>query len=129
MEKRIVLQKSTKALQRTASLARISAIVSLVNLGISILKLTLDFGHAPEVATQGVIPILISSVLTALLAASLFKFSSHIRNGLVSNDEVAIHSGFFHLKNYFLIIGVLFIFMIAMIVLGLIIVLLKQIIS
>lgn len=119
MSNAILSEKKTFVLKEAAKWAKIFAIITIASLVVSLLQVI--------VTSAGNVTLLITSVLTTLIASSvsiafiifLFYFSNHIKTGADTNDMHLIERGLNNLKWYFAINGIILIIALGFLLLAL----------
>ncbi len=101
-------------LSKSAKWARNLAYITFASTGLSFLQLVFGIIANKGSIAGSVFSFIISTVITVILAVNLLNFSKYTNLGLNSRDNVFLTQALTHLKNYFVVIGVIF-----MILLGL----------
>ncbi|MEP6676858.1 MAG: DUF5362 family protein [Ferruginibacter sp.] len=108
-------------LQNISQWATITAIASLVGLGITILQLILlaakySFSFAGQQFLESIIQIVVSIIMNVLL----FNAASQIKKSLNAPDQSMLNKGLANLKAYFKIYGIVFIIVMVIVLLAII---------
>lgn len=117
MENNTSITKSIKEkIETSITWARYAAIISFVNLGLSLLQLLIGVisGNIDFVKTFG---FLISAAITLVMSINLLNYSKFAKIGANNADSVSLYQSLHHLRIYFIVMGILF--MIAIGLLGL----------
>lgn len=112
---------SREALQKSAVWSRYLAIISIVALGLSVLQTIIGIMKGVGSMASSILGLIISGVITFVMANNLLKFSSFTKSSLDTGDSSQLNEGFYHLKIYFTIMGVLCIIILSLGALGLLI--------
>lgn len=112
---------SREALQKSAVWSRYLAIISIVTLGLSVLQTVIGLMKGVGSMASSILGLIISGVITFVMANNLLKFSSFTKSSMDTGDASQLNEGFYHLKIYFTIMGVLCIIILSLGVLGLLI--------
>ena len=99
----------------TITCARYAAIVSLVNLGLSLIQLIIGFVKGNPFIFFTLLLFLISTAITLVLAINLFKYAGHAERSISNEDSTELYQALYHLRNYFLVMGALFLIIIGLI--------------
>ncbi len=101
----------------TVTWARYAAIISLVNLGLSLIQLIMGFMKGNPFIFFTVFAFVISTVITLVLAINLLRYSTYANTGITKDDSHGLYQAIFHLRIYFVVIGVLFLIAISLLTL------------
>ena len=104
-------------LQKTAKWAHILAIVTFVSLGISLINSILVIITTGEFGV--ILSAIITTVISFILAMCIYNFSKHAKIASETNDSAQLNQAMYQIKNYFLIMGILFIIGLSLVALGL----------
>lgn len=120
------MQDETSVLiQKTIQRARLSGLLAFAGMGLSLLQVIVGVIYNPAQVMTSLISFLMSSAIGALMAFHVMRFAKQMKLGLEQDDKDLIHESVLHLKNYFKVIGVLFVILLVMILLGILITILS----
>jgi len=118
-----------KNIATTIVWARYAAIISLINLGLSFLQLLVGFIKGNPFMFLTVFFFLVSTVITFVLSVNLLKYSNHAESGINRGDSTQLYQALFHLRIYFIVIGILFLIAIGLLLLFFLVAIISVIIS
>lgn len=107
--------------QQTLRRARLSGLLSIAGMGLSILQAVIGLIYDSKMVATTLLSLVISLGIGMLMVFHILGFSKKMNLGIEMDDKDLMHEAVLHLKNYFKVIGVLFIILMGMIVLGIII--------
>lgn len=108
-------------LSKSAKWAKYLAIITFASVGLSFLQLVFGIIANKGNIISTVFSFIISTVITMILAVNMLNFSKHSNLGLATKDKVYFTQAFLHLKNYFIVIGVIFIILLGLLALFLLV--------
>jgi len=108
-------------LSKSAKWAKYLAIITFASVGLSFLQLVFGIIANKGNIISTVFSFIISTVITMILAVNMLNFSKHSNLGLTTKDKVYFTQAFLHLKNYFIVIGVIFIILLGLLALFLLV--------
>jgi hypothetical protein len=118
METTTTLNSSLKnQITTTIVWARYAAIISLINLGLSLLQLIVGFIKGNPFILVTVLFFIISTSIGLVLSINLLRYSSYAKAGIQAENSTAFYQSLYHLKIYFLVMGVLFLIAITLLIL------------
>jgi hypothetical protein len=120
----LVNEQSRERLLKSAQWSRYLAIISFVGLALSIIQTVVGIVVGQDGAASGIIGLVISGVITFIMASNLMNYSKLTKLSMETGDGAQLSQAFYHMKIYFTIMGVLCIIMISLLVLGILIALL-----
>ena len=130
MEKEIILKEDTlKQIHLSVKWAWYAGILSLVSIGLSLIQLIVGIINQTKLLSVSIVTFLISTAIGILMAYHIIRFSKLMKHGIEEHDEVYINDSLSHLNTYFTVIGLIFIVIVGMILLGIIIGILSFIIK
>lgn len=122
LETEIILKEETKKqMASTISWSKYAAIISIAGIGIGLLQFIVGLLKGNTSVLSSLISFLISSAISLVMSINLLNYSKLLKQGLSSHNSSDLYQALFHLKNYFTIMGVLFIIAISLVFLGIII--------
>ncbi|QLH46779.1 MAG: hypothetical protein HWD58_14800 [Bacteroidota bacterium] len=95
----------TGSLAKSAVWSRYLAIISIVTLGLSVLQTVIGLMKGVGSMASSILGLIISGVITFVMANNLLKFSSFTKSSMDTGDASQLNEGFYHLKIYFTIMG------------------------
>lgn len=120
------MQDETSILiHKTIQRAKLSGLLAFAGMGLSLLQVVVGIVYNPSQVVTSLISFFISSAIGALMAFHVMRFAKQLKIGLEEDDKDLIHESVLHLKSYFKVIGVLFVILLAMILLGVLITILS----
>ena len=102
---------------KSAKWARYLAYITFASVGLSFLQLIFGIIANKGSIASTVFNFIISTVITTILAMNLLNFSKNIHLGLFNKDHLYFTQALTHLKNYFLVIGVIFLILLGLLAL------------
>ncbi|MBK7762920.1 MAG: hypothetical protein IPI46_06050 [Bacteroidetes bacterium] len=105
--------------------AKYAAIVSFINLGLGILQMCIGLVKGNMIGT--VFTFFLSSLITLIMSASLFRFAKLATISLEASDSIQFEKALSYLKMYFKVMGILFLIIIGLLALFVLIALLVNI--
>jgi hypothetical protein len=108
-------------LSRSAKWARYLAYITFASVGLSFLQLIFGIINNKGSMAGNIFSFIISTVITLILATNLLSFSKYANMGLLQKDRVFFTQAFTHLKNYFLVIGAIFLILLGLLALFIIV--------
>ncbi len=122
-------QESKLHLSGIAQWANILCIISFISLGVSVISLVTNYfklkqygNYAAGVATgSGIFGLVITTAITLLIYITLFNAAKFIKQGIDQNDQGYFNMGIRKLATYFKILGIIFIIMGVICLLGMLV--------
>lgn len=108
---------------------RYAALISFINLGLGFLQLIIGALKGNLNVFTTLFTFLLSAVITLVMSINLLNFSKATRNGILYEDSVHLNKALYHLRIYFIVMGVLFLIVIGLLILFMIIAVIAALIS
>lgn len=122
MESTTTLSQLTKhKIEFNITWARYGAILSFINLGLGLLQMIVNGIKGDASFLGALFSFIISAVISIIMAVNLLKYSKLCKDSLTTNDSMQLQQALHHLKMYFTIMGIIFIIVIALAVIGILI--------
>lgn len=102
----------------SAKWAKISAILTVVNLFLALIQLIIQGTKGDASVLGSLMTFLISTVISIVLSVNLFKYAKLSKRAVEQNHAISLADAYYSLKVYFTIIGILMIILISLMVLG-----------
>lgn len=107
-------QQTEANLARCSKWGRLLAYITFGSVGLSFLQLLFGIIANKGNIAGSIFSFIVSTAITLVLAVNIFNFSKFIDQALLSKDQAFMTQAFTHLKNYFLVIGVIFIILLSL---------------
>jgi len=114
-------EETTIVIHKTIHRARLFALLTFALMGLSLLQLIVGVIYNPAQVLTNLISFLTSTAIGALMAFHVLRFANQMKNGISNDDKENMHEAVIHLENYFKVIGVVFVLLLVMILLGIVI--------
>ena len=101
----------------TVTWARYAAILSFVNLGLTFLQLIIGAVKGNLNVFGSVFSFIISGVITLVMGINLLNYSNYAKSSLDNGDSVLLYQALYHLRTYFIVMGILFLIIIGLLLL------------
>jgi hypothetical protein len=101
----------------TVTWARYAAILSFVNLGLTFLQLIIGAVKGNLNVFGSVFSFVISGVITLVIGINLLNYSNYAKSSLDNGDSVLLYQALYHLRTYFIVMGILFLIIIGLLLL------------
>jgi hypothetical protein len=101
----------------TVTWARYAAILSFVNLGLTFLQLIIGAVKGNLNVFGSVFSFVISGVITLVMGINLLNYSNYAKSSLDNGDSVLLYQALYHLRTYFIVMGILFLIIIGLLLL------------
>jgi hypothetical protein len=97
--------------------AKYAATISFLNLGLGLFQMMIGVLKGSLNITGAFVLSLISTIITLILSINLLNFSKYANEGLLKNQSTSVYKGLYHLRAYFIVMGILFLIAIGLLVL------------
>lgn len=114
-------EASSAAIQASTVWARYAGILTIANLGLSLIQLILGFFKPNPAIFGSMISFILSAVISLVMALNLLNYAKHARNGIQHGNSTSLYQALYHLKVYFTVMGVLFLIALGLMLLGILI--------
>jgi len=101
----------------TVTWARYAAILSFVNLGLTFLQLIIGAVKGNLNVFGSVFSFIISGVITLVMSINLLNYSNYAKSSLDNGDSILLNQALYHLRTYFIVMGILFLIIIGLLLL------------
>ena len=101
----------------TVTWAGYAAILSFVNLGLTFLQLIIGAVKGNLNVFGSVFSFVISGVITLVMGINLLNYSNYAKSSLDNGDSVLLYQALYHLRTYFIVMGILFLIIIGLLLL------------
>lgn len=108
---------------------RYAAMISFINLGLGFLQLIIGALKGNLNVFTTLFTFLVSAVITLVMSINLLNFSRATKNGILYEDSAHLNKALYHLRIYFIVMGVLFLIVIGLLALFLIIAIIAALLS
>ncbi|HMN31740.1 MAG: hypothetical protein IT215_03945 [Chitinophagaceae bacterium] len=115
-------------LNKSAQRAKLFSYLTIISVALGFIQLVVGIMNNTG-NLLSLFPFIIQTVISLVLAYNLFKYASFISKYEQSKDSSFFSVSLGHLKNYFIVFGVLFIILFSLILFGILISILAMIIS
>ncbi len=113
----------------TVTWARYAAVLSFVNLGLAFLQLIVGAIKGNLNIFGTVLSFIISGVITLVMSINLLNYSKYAKSSLDNGDSVHLYQALYHLRTYFIVMGVLFLIIISLLILFVLIAIIAAIVA
>lgn len=108
-------------IEKSAKQAKLFSMITFASIAISLLQLIIGLVSKNEIKVMQVFGFVISSVITLVLAINMLRFSKMINQFQQTKDSTFFTLAFSYLKNFFIVLGVIFIILLGLLVLYLLV--------
>lgn len=112
--------ESKSVLLKSIERSKLFSILTIVSVVLSFVQLVFGLFKSAS-ASLSIIPFLIQSIISLILAYNLYKFSKFTSQFSQTKDRSFFTVGLGHLKNYLIVFGIIFILLFSLILLSIIV--------
>lgn len=104
-------------LEKNAKYAKVIGQISIVSAVLSFIQLIVGLLYHKQPENTSIIGFIISTVISVSLAIFLLRYSKHLQHWIATQNVESHMNAYLNIKNYFIVLGVIFIVIILLIVL------------
>lgn len=104
-------------LEKNAKYAKVIAQISIVSAVLSFIQLLVGLLYNKQSESSSILGFVISTVISVSLAIFLLKYAKNLQQWIATNNVECHMNAYLNIKNYFIVLGVIFLVIIILIVL------------